>query len=48
MNRIITLLGIILAVLYVVLILAGLSSTFVQLMLPASVVLVGVGVITGN
>jgi hypothetical protein len=47
-NRIVTLLGIILAVLYVVLLLAGLSSTFVQLMQPAAIILIGVGSITGN
>ena len=48
MDRIFTLLGIIVAVLYVVLSLAGLGSTFVNLMEPAAIILVGVGVLTGR
>ena len=48
MNRIFTLIGIIIEVLYVVLILAGLGSTFVNLLQPAAIILIGVGVITGR
>ena len=48
MDRIVTLLGIIIAVLFVVLSLAGLASAFVNLMLPAAVILIGIGVITGR
>lgn len=48
MDRIFTILGVILEVLFIVLVLAGLTSTFVQLMLPIGAIFIGVGVITGR
>lgn len=48
MERIVTILGTILAVLFIVLVLAGLTSTFVSLMLPIAVVLIGIGVLIGR
>jgi hypothetical protein len=48
MDRIVTILGIILAVLAAVFSLASLVTAFVPLMLAAAVVLVGVGVVTGR
>jgi hypothetical protein len=47
-DRIWTILGIIVAVLYVVLILAGIVTPMVTLMEPAAIILVGIGVITGR
>lgn len=48
MDRIFTIIGVILAILYIVLSLAGLGNTFVNLMEPVAIIFVGVGVLTGR